>query len=379
MSEKTLPTSFAPAERDSSQETRKQSAHLLAISLLRQLLDAVPEILLILNDKRQIVFANQRLLDVLDCEEPTSLTGMRFGEVLKCTHASETEGGCGTTEACQHCGAMLATLSSQKRIADVRECRIAPDEDGEARNFNVSTTPFELEGRQYTILCATDVSGEKSREVLQRVLFEGILGGAREMTDSAEELRGADVEELHLFREATSMFSSTLVEEINEHRILTAAERDELFIQPRSVNTRDMLKSVLAIFQDRKEATGRVLEIKPQASDSTLTTDPTLLKQILYSLVKNALEACEEHETVTLNADTRGEEVEFSVQNPNFIPRAAQLQIFQRGFTTKGQGRGVGTYGVKLLSEKYLKGTVSFVSTPNVGTAFRIRFPSDIG
>ena len=376
MSEKVLPTRFAPAERDSQRETRKQSAQLLAVSMLRQLLDAVPEILLILNDKRQIVFANQRLLDALHCEDKTSLTGLRFGEVLKCVHASETEGGCGTTEACQHCGAILATLSSQKRIADVRECRISPDEDGEARNLKVNTTPFELGDRQYTILCATDISSEKSREVLQRVLFEGILGGAKEISQSAQQLRGADTEELHLFRENTSLFSGALVEEINEHRILLAAEKDELFIQPRSVNTRAMLESVVSVFEDRKEAEERVLQIHPQASDSTVVTDPTLLKQILFCMVKNALEACQEHETVTLNADARGQEVEFSVQNPNFIPKAVQLQIFQRGFTTKGEGRGLGTYAVKLLSERYLKGKVSFVSTPNVGTTFRVRYPS---
>ena len=215
MNEKKLPTKFAPAERDSQEKVQRQSGNLLALSMLRQLLDAVPEILLILNDKRQIVFANQRLLDALHCKDAKSLIGIRFGEALKCMHGSETEGGCGTTEACQYCGAMLATLSSQKGIAEVRECRISPEQDEEARNLKVSTTPFELEGRQYTILCATDISGDKRREVLEHVLFEGILSGAKNIGQTAEELRrAADVQELELFRDGTSQFSNILVEEI---------------------------------------------------------------------------------------------------------------------------------------------------------------------
>ena len=244
--------------------------------------------------------------------------------------------------------------------------------------MKISTTPFDLEGRQYTILCATDVSGEQRRKVLERVLFEGVLGGTKEIGQRAEELQSAGVEELHLFREDTSQFSHTLVEEIHDHRLLMAAEKGELYIHPRNVETQDMLKAVVCLFEDREEAKGRILQIHRQASEGVLITDPTLLKLILGYMVKNALEACAENETVTLNVDARREEVEFSVQNPHFIPKDVQLQIFQRGFTTKGEGRGLGTYAMKLLSEKYLKGKVSFVSTKNVGTTFRACYPPDI-
>ena len=378
MSEKKLPTDFAPAERDSQERVQKQSRSLLAVSMLRQLLDAVPEILLILNDKRQIVFANQRLLDVLGCQDAKTLIGARFGETLECRHSSETAGGCGTTEACKHCGAALAILSSQKGKADVRECRISQGQGGEALNLKVNTTPFTLEGKQYIIFCATDVSGENRREVLERVLFEGILNGAKEVKEKADELQGANATALHLFREDTSRFSNTLVEEINEHRILTAAERDDLYIHPRGIDTLDMLKTVIRFFENREEAEGRILQIHRQASDATLITDPTVLKQVLGYMVKNALEASERSETITLNVDAQAKEVEFFVHNSNFIPKAVQLQIFQRGFSTKGEGRGLGTYAMRLLSEKCLKGKVSFVSTPNIGTTFKACYPSII-
>ena len=54
------------------------------------------------------------------------------------------------------------------------------------------------------------------------------------------------------------------------------------------------------------------------------------------------------------------------------MPQSTQLQVFNRSFTTKGQGRGLGTYSVRLLTERYLKGSVDFVSKPGTGTTFRV-------
>jgi len=54
-----------------------------------------------------------------------------------------------------------------------------------------------------------------------------------------------------------------------------------------------------------------------------------------------------------------------------------QLQLFQRSFSTKsGTGRGVGSYSVKLLTEKYLRGTVTFSSSEAQGTTFTVRLPA---
>ena len=157
-----------------------------------------------------------------------------------------------------------------------------------------------------------------------------------------------------------------------------AVEREELNIHPRGVNTLDILKTVIHFFENSEEVEGRILQIHRQASDPTLTTDPTVLKQVLGYMVKNALEASQRSETITLNVDARAKEVEFCVHNPNFIPKDVQLQIFQRGFSTKGEGLGLGTYAMKLLSEKCLKGKVSFVSTANIGTNFKACYPVHI-
>jgi sensor histidine kinase regulating citrate/malate metabolism len=109
------------------------------------------------------------------------------------------------------------------------------------------------------------------------------------------------------------------------------------------------------------------------------TSDPALLKLVLGHVIRNALEACTAGQSVTLSAGQSGDHVEFTVRNPAFIPREVQLQIFQRGFSTKGEGRGLGTYTVKVITERCLQGQVSFVSTPNVGTTFKVSYPLVLG
>jgi CheY-like chemotaxis protein len=58
------------------------------------------------------------------------------------------------------------------------------------------------------------------------------------------------------------------------------------------------------------------------------------------------------------------------------MPRDVQLQVFQRSFSTKGEpGRGLGTFSVKLLTGRYLRGSVHFTSSAEHGTVFTVTLP----
>jgi sensor histidine kinase regulating citrate/malate metabolism len=57
------------------------------------------------------------------------------------------------------------------------------------------------------------------------------------------------------------------------------------------------------------------------------------------------------------------------------MKREIQLQIFQRSFSTKGSGRGLGTYSIKLLTEQYLHGKAWFTSNEVEGTTFFASIP----
>ena len=75
------------------------------------------------------------------------------------------------------------------------------------------------------------------------------------------------------------------------------------------------------------------------------------------------------------NLSRAGDQVVFSVRNKSVIPEEAKRRVFQRSFSTKGAGRGVGTYGMKLLGERFLGGSVNFSSREGEGTIFRLSLP----
>ena len=87
-------------------------------------------------------------------------------------------------------------------------------------------------------------------------------------------------------------------------------------------------------------------------------------------MLKNALEATDEGAAVSIGCKDKKDKVLFWVHNNEFIPRDVQLQIFKRSFSTKGSGRGLGTYSMKLLTIKYLKGSIYFTSNKDEGTFF---------
>jgi sensor histidine kinase regulating citrate/malate metabolism len=95
-------------------------------------------------------------------------------------------------------------------------------------------------------------------------------------------------------------------------------------------------------------------------------------------MAKNALEASDTGHTVTFACGPCAQGVYFSVHNPTFMPRSVQLQIFQRSFSTKGNGRGLGTYSMKLLTENYLHGRIEFTTDPNTGTTFTAIYPGTV-
>ncbi|MBN1601143.1 MAG: HAMP domain-containing histidine kinase [Chitinispirillaceae bacterium] len=123
-------------------------------------------------------------------------------------------------------------------------------------------------------------------------------------------------------------------------------------------------------------AGGKTLLITDRSSDAEIKSDYSLLFRVLMNLLINALEASSPGEEVICVAEKMGEEMLFTVNNCAFINPEIQRRIFQQYFSTKtGNGRGFGTFGTKLICEKFLHGTVSFSTSETEGTHFRVNIP----
>ena len=354
-----------------------QAARIAAWTEIQGLLDAIPDVLVAVNSTRQIVYANQAAVDFFRARQASELWGKRPGEAAGCVHSHETPGGCGTAEACRVCGAFLAIQQGLHGKSSVEECRMMLA-GGSSLDLNVWARPFQLEDEQFLFLSIQDISDEKRRQALEKIFFHDILNTAGGLKSISEIIEGSAPGELHELREVIASLSEQLVDEIQSQRDLLSAERGELHVQARSVNSRDVVAKTISLYLKNQACDGKTIHASEICDEIPLCTDMALLLRVMGNLVKNALEATPPGGTVTVGCFSPTEKtVEFFVHNAACIPREIQLQIFKRSFSTKGTGRGLGTYSVKLLTERFLDGKADFSSTPGEGTIFFVRFPKE--
>jgi len=368
-------THFASPERADRDQLFRATNAVLGDIRGTQCLRAVPSPLVVLDSHRQIVFANAAFLRIAGFRDAASAVGLRPGEALGCSHAGEMPAGCGTSEFCCTCGAAQAILVSQKGSSAVRECRITQKSSAAAFDFRVWTTPMEFGGDRYTLFTLEDTGDEHRRKALERIFFHDILNTAGGLVGLAELEKEEDGGE---FAEAVYSIATTLLQEIQSQRELAAAERGELTVHPTTLRTLDILTRVAGVYRSHSTAAGKAIAIAADAADVSFVSDGVLLLRVLGNLVKNALEASSEGDTVTISAGSGSPGLWFLVHNPLFIPRHTQLQIFQRSFSTRGSGRGLGTYSIKLLTEQYLNGRALFESLAGIGTTFRVHLPASL-
>jgi signal transduction histidine kinase len=169
--------------------------------------------------------------------------------------------------------------------------------------------------------------------------------------------------------------ANTLNYEIQAQRTLNAAEDNELSLMITRVEVSQVLQEICELYSSNLLAKDRTIETSPDQASVTITTDRVLLKRVISNMVKNALEGCRPGSIVTLGSNLVKDGVQIWVHNPGYMSREVQLQIFQRSFSTKGSGRGLGTFGIKLLTERYLKGKTTFSVSPDDGVIFSVILP----
>jgi signal transduction histidine kinase len=365
--------------RDDMITIQEQAKLFHSLNELSLLVEAVPDLLLVLNDKRQIIFSNQEFLKKIGIASKKQVIGERVGDVFQCVHARELKTGCGTTPYCQNCGAFKAILNSHNGKKAVQEWRLSRV-DGEALDLRVWATPVQFEHLFFTIFSITDISHEKRRQALEHIFFHDVMNIATGLRGSVELLRTAKPPEIEELNQLTYDLVNILIDEIDQHRQLTYAESGELIPNLVVIDSADFLMELASLYRQHPAAKLKTITLDSNCVLRKFISDPTLLRRVLGNLLKNALEASQDSETVRIGCDYnhKKKEICFWVANWAVMPEEIQQQIFNRSFSTKGAGRGLGTYAAKLLTEKYLHGGIDFSSDAQSGTIFRIFCPQGL-
>jgi nitrogen-specific signal transduction histidine kinase len=354
----------------------RQYGYFTEMPLIKDLLDAMPGIVLVLNAHRQVVFANRAFCELTGHQRLDVLCGHLVGDLLSCHVSAEADHGCGTGESCRTCGALTAMLSGISGMNNVQECTItrSHNDPGHSLTLRLWSAPLPFRDENFMVLAGIDISHEKRRLALERTFFHDILNLVGSIRGFAELIEIDDsVEPLEVSRRI-QLASQRIIEEIDAQRVLLAAEKGELQVEHHVLVSKAILDEVITLYSAQEIARERSLVIGDDVDSCSLISDPTLLRRILGNMVKNALEASPPGGVVTLGTQQEGGELQLWVHNEAEIPGEYQQRIFQRDFSTKGTGRGLGTYSMKLMAQ-YLSGNVSFVSSKDHGTRFTLSLP----
>ncbi|MDD5207994.1 MAG: HAMP domain-containing sensor histidine kinase [Elusimicrobiales bacterium] len=369
-----MPTKFLPAEKAAPTEIERQSKLLAGAPGLVSLLDGMLNFSLILNRQRQAVFVNKSFSAFLEAHGVTELLGQRPGNLAGCAHSTETPGGCGTTESCRRCGSAIALEQALNGNEADTECRIMSKKLGEDLDLRISVKPFSLGGEEFILMSLMDISSQKRREVLERLFFHDILNTAGGVQGLVGLMAESELPEIGAYVPAAVKASERMVDQILSQRDLASAERGDLQLRLSEVGAADLLVDIADLFKAHEVAKNKEIEVSGTCYDAHINTDKIMLSRVIGNLLKNALEAESPGAKITLSCEKTAGGAAFTVHNPGRMPEDSRLQVFQRSFSTKGAGRGLGTYSIRLLTEKYLKGKVSFTTGPD-GTTFRAEYP----
>ncbi|WP_432734921.1 sensor histidine kinase [Maridesulfovibrio sp. FT414] len=373
-----LPTDFAQAERAETAEII-QAARELKGNPMTALFNAIPVPLLVINSSRQIVFCNAVFQSTSVFKTSDEILGMRPGEALGCIHSHVHEGGCGTSKFCRDCGAASAIIKSLEGEHATEECRILRGKnlEEEALDLQVFTSPFKFNGFDFILFTVLDISHEKRQQSLERIFFHDVMNLVTGLKYTAQMVckttTSGFVEDKCRVMDKTI---TQIAEEIQTQKALSRAEDGQLAVHPQKTSTGAILTRMREIFSSHTLCQDKFISISEKSDIVDFETDPVILNRILGNMIKNALEASEKNSGITIGAGAQDGEIQFWVHNDHIMTEKVKRQIFKRSFSTKGQGRGLGTYSMKLLTESYLNGTVSFKSSPVTGTVFTITLPT---
>ena len=132
----------------------------------------------------------------------------------------------------------------------------------------------------------------------------------------------------------------------------------------------------LETFYGREASAGR-LAFPRTDRELYLTADQGLLRQALFNLIQNGLDAIEPTGLVTVSTRVDGPTLEIAVvDDGEGLSAERRAALFVPGLTTKPHGSGLGLTIVQRIVNDH-GGSIAVESQPGNGSAFRMRIPLD--
>jgi two-component system, sporulation sensor kinase E len=136
-----------------------------------------------------------------------------------------------------------------------------------------------------------------------------------------------------------------------------------------------VVAETMNLLQDQLKQLGIRVSVDVGSEIPLILADRNQIKQALFNVMKNSLEALDRGGDIFVNFSTDDEWVILAVKDTGVgIPADKLTRVFDAYYSTKASGGGLGM----MILLKILRahgGMVDMESTPNVGTTVTLRFP----
>jgi hypothetical protein len=372
-------THFAPAARSSKAEIEEEIRIVTAHPVVTGILETTSVLLAVLNQRRQILAVNNAFLAALQVRDPGEVLGLRPGEAIKCIHSQDMPGGCGTGALCSTCGAAIAVVACLTGSPPVeKKCVLTVRGNGKTRDlcFGAKAHPIFIRKERFILLFLQDITEQERKAGLERAFFHDLINVIMGIQGAAQLMALEKGRWTREWSERIGRMAARLQAEVAIQHALSQTAPGKYIPHIEEMSVAGLVEELREIVSHHPVARNKGFAVRTRLPRRRLKTDVSLLLRVLGNMLTNAFEATEEGGQVRFWAEAGRKAVRFCVWNRATIGPEVSPRVFQRYFSTKpGNGRGIGSFTMKLLGEEYLGGAVDFTSSAARGTVFRITLP----
>ena len=148
-------------------------------------------------------------------------------------------------------------------------------------------------------------------------------------------------------------------------------------VERHRVDALALLRHVVAVEAPRASDRGVTLVVDaPTDATAVGDLDEARVTQVVQNVLRNAIEASDDGDEVTLRATPAGGALTIEIADQGGgIPAAIRAHLFEPFITTKGTGTGMGLAIARSIVEQH-GGTITAADNPDGGTTFVLRFPA---
>ena len=362
-------------------ELLRQRNLILNNNILVDSLNGINIYVLILNNNKEILFANREILKILNLELDDIL-GMKPGEIVNCKNAVNGEEICGNAKECKNCSAKkLYEYTKNTGKSTVGNIDFISVFEGielkNSYNKKVSELDFGEDKFYQFSIQYKNVNAEKSE--MDRVFLHDILNAATGLYNTIRLLQMKNDKfkndnEIHLLES----YIMSIIDDIEYQRNISRAEKDDLKPKFLEFDIGILCNEIVELLkQDERYYKINIIQ-KFNRDINIVKTDKSLIRRIIINLIKNALEANENNSDIRLTLEFHSNIYKLSIHNDEVISEEIKKRLFERGNSSKGKGHGFGLYGTKFILKKYLRGDIYYSSEANIGTTFTIEIPKEV-